>query len=365
MKKCLKKCIMRSVMKKRKAGETFDEAASELHTLPLDADETINNSYYYASHDKDGNAFFLRLGQRGGAKPVAEIWFGYVTASGEAYMNSEQLYPLDESPAQTKCIEPLKKWEFSFKGKMVPVKAGENLIAEPIGKEIDAEFSGVFTSENSLFEFSRDTHIKAYVTAIASEKWVKGFSDELKKNHQTRIEQVGHTKATFKVGGKMYQIDAPALRDQAYGRRLWSYMNHYSWLVGNLEDGRAFNTVMVLYPSMNVAGLDTGYILRDGVYTNLLDVRYPKEFTTKGIAPTSGRASAKFSDKSKAEIEFETKIIFPYTFTDAEGGYDVFEGVTTFNFNGIKGYGIAEFSYNQDERRFKEAFTHTTYGRNN
>ena len=354
---------MKSVMKKRKAGEKFDEAASELHTLPKDADETVNNSYYYASHDKDGNAFFMRLGQRGGKKPVAEIWFGYVTASGEAYMNSEQLYPLNESPIQTKCIEPLKKWEFSFKGKMVPVKAGENLIAEPMGKEIDAEFSGIFTSGNSLFEFSRDTHVNAYATTLAAEKWVKGFSEELKKNHQTRIEQVGHAKATFKVGENTYSIDAPALRDQAYGRRLWSYMNHYSWLVGNLEDGRAFNTVMVLYPTMNVKGLDTGYVLKDGVYTNLLDVKYPKEFTTKGVAPTKGLASAKFSDKSKASIEFETKIIFPYTFTDAEGGYDVFEGITSFKFNGIKGFGIAEFSYNKDKRRYEQAFTHSSLGR--
>lgn len=357
LKYSLKRCIMRRVMKKRKEAEVFDEVASELHQLPDDADETINNSYYYASHDKDGNAFFLRLGQRGGVEPIAEIWFGYRNADGKAYMNSQQLYKLSESPAHTECIQPLREWKFSFKGKMVPVKPNTDLIAEPCGPEVEVDFSGVFTSQNGLFEFSRDTNIEAYSTALAAEKWHKGFGDELKKNHQTRIEQVGHVRCIFKADGTEHTIDAPALRDQAYGRRIWSYMNHYSWLVGNLEDGNSFNTVMVLYPSINVKGLKTGYFLRDGRYTSLLDVNYPKSFVTKGIAPTKGKAGAKFADNSNAEIEFETKIIFPYQFTDAEGGFDVFEGITSYTFNGVRGWGIAEFSYNKDKRRYEQAFT--------
>ena len=360
MKNSIKKMIMRRVMKKRKAGQVFDEVASELHKLPKDADETINNSYYYASHDSGGNAFFLRLGQRGGIggkNPVAEIWFGFCTADGKAYMNSNQLYKLSESPVKTECQEPLCKWTFSFKGKMVPVKPGVNLVAEPIGKEIDAEFNGTFTSNHGLFEFSRDTHINSYSTAIAAEKWDKGFSEELKKNHQTRIEQTGHIKCKFKAEGKEYTIDAPGLRDQAYGRRLWSYMNHYSWLVGCLEDGMAFSTVIVLYPRINVKGLKTGYIVKDGKYINLLDVNYPKHFATDGVAPTQGNATAKFSDKTKACIDFKTRIIFPYTFTDAEGGYNVFECITSYEFNGKKGTGISEFSYNQDKSRYERAFT--------
>jgi len=353
MKTCLKRTIMRSVMKKRKANQNFDEAASELVGLPEDADDAINNSDYCKAHDKDGNAFFLRLGRRGtkeGGK-IAEIWFGFVTASGEAYMNSQMIYPLEKSPAVTTCITPLKEWEFTFKGKVVPVKPGKDLVAEPCGKEIDAEFKGIFTSTNGLFEMSRDTHINSYCSGIAAEKWKKGFADELKKNHQTRTEQIGHIKCEFKVEGKKHSMDCPALRDRAFGRRLWSYMNHYSWLVGHLDDGAYFNAVMVRYPSVNKIGLKTGYVWRDGKYFNLVDANFPKEFTTNGVAPTSGSATAKYSDKTKAKIDFETKIYFPYHFTDVGGGYHVFEGVTTHTFNGIKGYGIAEFSYNQDKNR--------------
>ena len=349
-----KRAIMKKVMKKRKATQNFDEALSELTALPEKADETINNSDYLKAHDKFGNAFFMRLGRRGkkeGAGAIAEIWFGFVSASGKAYMNSQQIYDIEDSPITAECITPLKEWRFIFKGKVVPVEAGENRVAVAIGDEIDAEFEAVFTSGNRLFEMARDTHINSYCRGIAAEKWSKGFSDELKKNHQTRTEQIGHVKCEFKADGQAYSMDTPALRDRAFGRRLWSYMNHYGWLVGALEDGRYFNAVMVRYPSVNIVGLKTGYIFDGGEYHNLTNANFPKHFTTDSTAPINGSAMAYYSNKVTAKIEFDTKMYFPFQFYDDGGGYNVFEGVTTHYFNGIKGYGIAEFSYNQDKSR--------------
>jgi hypothetical protein len=350
----LKKAIMKQVMKKRKAKQVFDEAASDLVTFPENAGVEYNNSYYYAAHAPDGNAFFWRLGQRGGIDgPVAEIWFGFVTKDGDMYMNKNQLYKLHESPLKTKCIEPLKLWELSFDGDMVPVKPGENLVAVPCGDVIKAKFDGVFTSSHSLFEMSRDTHNDAFARGIAAEKWVKGFSDELKNNTQTRIEQVGHVKCTFNVKGKEYKMDCMCLRDQAYGKRYWSFMNHYSWLEGQTEDGRSFNTVMVKYPCVNKVGIETGYHFVDGTYHSLLKVDYPKEYKTRGIAPVSGSVPARFTDNTNAHIAFNVKCYFPYTFTDHLGGYNVFEGVATYMFNGVRAFGIAEFSYNQDRSRIE------------
>ncbi|MCL2861840.1 MAG: hypothetical protein FWE22_05470 [Firmicutes bacterium] len=354
MKTKLKQMVMKSVMKKRKANQNFNEAESDLVGLPDDADETINNSDYVKAHDKEGNAFFMRLGRRGGKDgddPVAEIWFGFCTADGKAYMNSQELYKLSESPIIAECIEPLKEWKFSFKGKVVPVVPGKDRVAEPCGEEIDAEFEGIFTSKQGLFEMARDTHIDSYCRGIAAEKWKKGFSEELKKNHQTRTEQVGHIKCSFKAEGKSYTMDTAALRDRAFGRRLWSYMNHYAWLVGQLEDGRYFNAVMVRYPSVNVIGLKTGYIFENGIYYSLKNLNFPEHFTTTGIAPVKDSATAEYSNGESVKIDFEAKIYFPYKFYDAEGGYDVFEGVTEHVYNGIKGYGITEFSYNHDRSR--------------
>jgi hypothetical protein len=139
-------------------------------------------------------------------------------------------------------------------------------------------------------------------------------------------------------------------------------MNHYSWLEGQTEDGRSFNTVMVKYPSVNKVGIQTGYHFANGQYHSLLHVGYPSEYKTRGIAPIGGSVPARFADKTRAQIDFDVKFYFPYTFTDIHGGYNVFEGVATYNFNGGKGYpegasvrayGIAEFSYNQDRSRIE------------
>ena len=121
-------------MKKQKSGSTFSEEASELAGLPPDADETINCSDYCKAHDKNGNCFFIRLGRRKNKEgDCAEIWFGFYTQDGKAYMNSKQLYRLNESPVKAECIEPLRKWEFSFSGKVIPVKPEKNNVAEPCG----------------------------------------------------------------------------------------------------------------------------------------------------------------------------------------------------------------------------------------
>jgi len=354
LKTSIKKSIIKRAIKKRRKNQHFDEVAAELMTLPSDASIEYNNSYYFASHDEKGNAFFFRLGQRGGVDgPIAEIWFGATTYDGKMYMNSQMIYKLDQSPATVKCIEPRKKWEFAFSGKMIPVKPGKDLIAEPYGNQVHAEFRGVFTSDKGIFEFGRDTHIDAFASAMAAEKWTKDFSANMKKNvqSQTRTEQIGHVATTFKVGNDEYTMDAPALRDQAFGKRIWSYMNHYSWLVGSLVDGNAFNVVTVYYPVINVKGLPTGYHLQGDKYINLKDAQFPRHFKTDGIAPAQGSVTAQFSDKSNVIVDFESKIIFPYVFTDDHGGYNVFECITTFNFNGVKGMGIAEFSYNQDKNR--------------
>jgi len=353
LKTAIKRVIIKSAMTKRRKDEHFDEVAADLMTLPENAAIDYNNSYYFAAHDMEGNAFFYRLGQRGGVNgPVAEIWFGFQTHDGKMYMNSQMLYELDKSPCKVKCIEPLKKWEFTFNGAMVPVKPGEDLIAEPCGKEVNVEFSGIFTSSEGIFEFGRDTHVDTFSAAIAAEKWTKEFKENLKSvRSQKRTEQFGYVESKVKVEGKEYAINATSIRDQAFGKRIWSDMNHYSWLVGGLQDETCFNLVTVYYPILNKVGLATGYHLKNKEYVPLVESQFPKEQKLAGIAPTSGVATAKFADKTTCKVEFDTTIIFPYVFTDEHGGYNVFECISTFNFNGVKGAGITEWSYNQDRSR--------------
>lgn len=354
MKKMLKKSLMRRVMKRRIANTVFDDAAGETWTAPADAGPEINNSHYFSSHDLEGNSFFLRAAKRGGKNGVAEVWFAFKSSSGEIYVNTQQLLPLEKNTTKVECIEPLRKWKISFEGKVIPVIPGEDKQAITNGKEIDAKFEGEFTSEFGIYDFSRDTDLNAFCNAIAAEKWKKGFSDELKKNHQVHIEQDGHATATLSVEGKEFKMDAPAIRDHSFGRRLWSYMNRHAWLSTILEDKNAINVNTVRYPALNVFGLKTGYKIKNGVAANMICVDFPKDFLTSGKPPTAGEFKAKFSDKTKAVVKYEPEIIFTFNFDDADGGYVVYEGIASFTVDNVKGRGIAEFGYNKDRRRYAD-----------
>jgi len=348
LKKVCKEMIMKRVMKKRKANTHFDEIASEHFELPEDAGVDMNNSYYFSAHSMDGTSMFFRLGKRGGGKDaVAEVWCALRLPDGTAYMNETQLFPLAQSPSAVKCITPLKEWEFSFDGKMVPVKPGDDMIAIPNGSAISANFTGTFTSESKIYESSRDTHVVAFARAIAAEKWEKGFSDGLKAAHQNHLEQEGHVKGVFKVGTKEHVIDSPALRDHSFGKRVWSYMNQHKWLSPILEDGTNINVNSVHYPALNVKGLKTGYKMEGDKTINVVDWVFDGDMT-------GGRFDVKYCNKTEDNCSFKLDIAFPFTFTDKDGSYTIFEGLSSFMINGKQGRGISEFGFNGDKTKYED-----------
>ncbi|MCL2675644.1 MAG: hypothetical protein FWE84_03530 [Firmicutes bacterium] len=355
LKTAIKTALMRNIMKKRKAAAAFDEVLSEHYQTPDDAGEDMNNSYYFSAHTWDGGALFVRYAQRGGGdKAMAEVWAAYRAADGTAFVNQNCLYKLSESPMGVKCVTPLREWQFFFKGEMAPVAPfGEELIARPIGEPVFAELSGTFTSKNGLYEFSRETDDMAFCRAVAAEKWKKGFSDDLNRESQTHIEQDGHIKAVLNVGGKEYKIDAQAVRDHSYGRRVWSYMNRHTWRIALLEDGSLLNTNVVRYPALNVRGLKCGYKMKDGVMANVTDVIFHGGAALDGLPLREDEYTVKYSDGSEIKHEFKADIAFPFEFDDKYGKYIIYEGISSFIIGGVKGRGITEFGFNGDKGRYE------------
>jgi hypothetical protein len=314
----------------------------------------MNNSYYFTAHSPDGEVMFFRYAQRGGGEnAAAEIWMAYRAADGTAFVNEECLCKLSESTARVECVTPLKKWNFSFKGKMIPVSPDGDLIARPSGEAVEAECSGVFKSSFGLYEFSRDTEPGAYCEAIAAEKWYKGFTKNLEHIHQIHIEQDGYVTGSLTAGGKRYNIAAEAIRDHSYGRRAWSFFNRHTWLIGVLEDGTRINVNTVRYPVLNVKGLKTGYRIKDGKKANSTGITFSDALGTSGMPYKTGSYRAKYSDGSSIDCSFKLDIAFPFEFKDKGGSYTIYEGVSAYTANGMKGRGITEFGYNGDKSRYQ------------
>jgi len=350
LKIALKRAVMKKVMTKRaKSAKTFDEAASEQYKLDASATSETNNSYYFTAHDEKGNGLFFRLGQRGNR--TAEIWFAVRLSTGEAFVNVEKLLPIDKATATIECIKECKEWKFEFNGKVTPVHAGVGKIAERSGVDVVASWSGTFKSEDGLYEFTRDTDIGAFCKAVAAEKWTRGFSKELDKNHQTHIEQRGEIGGIFTVDGKKHTIYGFAVRDHSFGRRVWSYMNRHIWFVAALENGDTYAANHVKYPVLGVCGLSSGYKIVSGKVANVQDVDFRE-----------GAYTAEYGDKTTATIKYTQEIIFPFVFGDDAGAYIINEGMSRYEIfdsrvsldsECVRGYGITEFGYNVDGGRIK------------
>ena len=89
-----------------------------------------------------GNSLLLRHGIRG--TQSTEVWLAYKDAKGNSYINEKQLYVNEEPPTSVKCIEPTKKWHFSFSGELTNMQTG---------KPCDAEISGEFVATGDIFSF--------------------------------------------------------------------------------------------------------------------------------------------------------------------------------------------------------------------
>nr|CAI5821775.1 unnamed protein product [Callosobruchus analis] len=92
-------------------------------------------------------------------------------------------------------LEPMKKWQVSYKGKMRQESNPENVV--------NVELDGIWHSDYPwvLFEVDSPAHVLA--TAFATEEWSKEYFERLKarfcRAHQSHYEQMGHFSDGTKI----------------------------------------------------------------------------------------------------------------------------------------------------------------------
>lgn len=329
----LKEKLFCRILDKRKKKNPFDETAAELYQTPPDADEFHNNSYYFSCHDMAGNSLLLRHALRG--TNTTETWLAYKDASGNSYINAQQLFVKEKATSSVECIEPSETWGFGFTGKLINMQTG---------KECDAVIKGEFNASGAIFEFGTHLDSRVMAKAIAKEKWSKEFFGALQENNQVHYEQPGKAIISITIDGSSTELRTPAMRDHSFGKRDWKYMNKHFWLMGLFEDGSHLNANMVSYPA--VKRLETGYMVSGDTTVCVEEAKLEGEMPTSGV-PKEFTYSAKLlgGKELKARCKHEVTFEFPF------GGYTIYEGIGSFELNGKKGRGVLEFGYNDDPKR--------------
>ncbi len=341
-----KELIVKRSIEKRKKKNPFDEIIAESFQLPPDAGIDQNNSYYFSSHDMEGNSLLLRLGIRGGGS--CEVWFALKENGGGIFVNSRQIFPVEQCPAAVECLKSGLKWKFSFNGTIAKVSLDENLSASLFEKDIEISFEGFFTASSPIFEFSRHMDSGPIARALAKEKWSGNFFASLTQNHQVHYEQQGQVSGEFSNGSISKPVNWPAMRDHSYGKRDWEYMDRHIWLMALLENGDALNVNMVRYPDINE--LQTGYFISGGKTICVDRATSMDEIECSGHVPLSFNYFVRLVDGQTFTVACKKELEYVFPFKD--GAYTIFEGIGNFLIGGIKGRGILEFGFNSDNARW-------------
>jgi len=331
----IKRRLFERVLRKRSKTHPFDPDYAENYQTPDGADKFHNNSYYFSAHDIAGNSLLFRHGYRG--TELVEAWFAYRDADGNAYINEKQFFENEEPSTGVELVEAAKTWKFSFAGSLKNIHTDET---------IEAKFEGTFEATAEIFDFGTGLDPRIMAKGIANEKWSRAFFSTLQENNQVHTEQPGKVTGTLELDGKKTKIDSPAMRDHSFGKRDWNYMNRHFWLMALFEDGSHLNANAVSYPAVNL--LQTGYMQKDGEVMCVEDAEIIGEMKPYEV-PKKFTYTAKLADGTPVRVTCEEQDTFVFPFDN--GNYTIYEGVGTFEKDGLKGRGVLEFGFNKDASR--------------
>jgi len=238
---------MEHMMAKRKK-EPFSYIDADLFELPEGASSIINNSWFFGGDTMDGMSFKMRLGLRNNAP--TEVFLIWIGKDGRYLATDKQVYGLDDCPIKVSNLIPGRDWKVSFDGDVIDMNDGSR-------HHCLMQFK--YTARLPIHHPLLDGCTRGMSESFAKEHWSRKFFKSLagdtglgetdKSIRQVHYEQTGRMDGTMVIdGGEPISFSMPGIRDRAFGKRDWNYMDCHMWLVAVTGKGEATNLSIVSYP---------------------------------------------------------------------------------------------------------------------
>lgn len=296
--------------------------------------KSFNDSSYFAGISKEGYAFVTRQSFR--VDKPNENWM-MVSIPGEGVWGFEnQDLPEGEGFVQGNlkyiCTEPGEKWDIKYKGTLPRAKEKADFM-------LDVSWQGI--APIVVFDKVGTTPLQVG-KRIAREKWNSAYFKKLRELDQVHYEQAGMMTGIFEWKGKKHQLDFIGVRDHSWGVRNWEDWNRHFWLLGLLEDGRFFNFSLISYSF--VRNLQAAFIYNYDHYKTIYSIPNFDELRFDNLMPKSLSFDVqedKHSPKKKLSVNMLN--FFPFSMDDE---YYLRQAEAEFEYDGVKGVGIAEMGIN-------------------
>ncbi|XP_044271324.1 uncharacterized protein LOC123015587 isoform X2 [Tribolium madens] len=266
---------------------------------------------------------------------------------GTALYQTEEIGEYEAEGLKISPQEPMRKWKISYEGKM---KRFENR-KEFVDVKIEAEWSSTLP----YFNFDSDMDPWAMAKSMAYEKFSREYFENLKANHQTHYEQHGDIKGVAIINGRSFKININAVRDHSFGlQREWRNFHRYGLHFVTAENGDRFNVGKICLP-ISFSRLTIGY-----VYSAKEDKIHPVrscdlELYQHGEGGDPPEDYAFSFEAGKKRYLMQVNVLHsPHFYISKDWESKVVERLCTFEINGMKGWGAAEWQYrNVREKKCK------------
>uniref|UniRef100_A0A7E4UL95 DUF3598 domain-containing protein n=1 Tax=Panagrellus redivivus TaxID=6233 RepID=A0A7E4UL95_PANRE len=333
--------------------------------LPNDKPRAGDCVFFNASN---ANGWWLTLGMAQRPNDVINLFFTLKVPGLGTFVNEElphtsnvKAIPSDseyltESGFRVKCIEPMRKWQISFEGNLVPAQAsqpditktGPSTTQDPAIKPITSHFELEWTNYGEYFDFDTEISPEIIARSLALEPWSKQLFETLKATHQTHYEHFGKLSGIFGIDEFQTpeKVEMMSMRDHTItSYRNWSQIRRYIIITYHLDDGTCISTTLVSMPETVFSQLQFGYVVTpslEKIPVDSIDIKlanfgenkkFPKKFNY------SFRAGSKTYD-----VRVEVRDLVRFKMGLDEACY-VEENMCEFWVNDVKGYGFTEVEY--------------------
>jgi hypothetical protein len=332
MKDTLKKIFSVYMVRRGKKREFKPEQLEIKHVEK--SKRSFNDSSYFAGISSEGYAFVTRQAFR--VDKPNENWM-MVSIPGEGVWGFENR-ELEEGEGfkqgslEYRCEKPAESWKIMFDGKLP--KGGEQA-----DFSMDLEWKAV--APIVVFDKVGTTPLQVG-KQLAREKWNRHFFNKLREIDQVHYEQAGTLSGTFTWKGKEKQLEFVGVRDHSWGVRNWEDWDRHFWLLGLLEDGRFFNFSLISYSF--VKNLQAAFIFDKEAYRTIYRIPSFDELNLNPMLPKTLSFDVLETRKGPVKkLKVNMLNFFPFHMDEI---YYLRQAEAAFEYDGVKGVGIAEMGAN-------------------
>lgn len=313
----------------------LEPAHDHMHTV--EGDSAWSESYYFNAYDPHTDTgIYSRIGIRpneGTIDAGMSIWLPDDTIAhlgGQREQHEMCESPLEVAGVRYECLEPGRRWRLTAAGEAHIVRIGTR-------ERRKADVSLDLTFECLMPMIGGDGQGKSGTGASAATGQVVG------KGH---LEQAGRWTGWIEADGVRHTFGAQARgnRDKSWGPRRWGGPKMWRWFSINISDDVHFGGIRI---GTDAGDLHRGWVYKDGSHMSIDEWRVRTETEADGVTQKTSWVVA--VDRLGREHQLRADLLRVFPGGARAGGTVVNEGLARWTYEGVSGYGIAEYLHQFDD----------------